>query len=317
MKEKNKLGSFHLKYRSSSLKDIVGNEGTVKVLQSILNRDISDRPHVFLFSGPRGCGKTTMARIMAKEFGISELNLEEIDSGSERGVDTADNIKNSLLYSPMGGEAKGYILDEVHATSNKFQEALLKSLEDTPSHVYFFLCTTDPEKVIKSIRDRCFSFSVSLLGSKDLRRLLESVIVSEHFNDFPKKVVEKISEMEDISPRQALVLLDKVFELETEEEMLEVLVSNLRIEETILSLCRTLLNSSFKWSNVQKLLINLEEDSEKVRIAVFRYMSSVLLKENRKEKLNRAYLVMECFGERFFDGKASLVKACYDVFEGE
>ena len=153
---------LHIDYRPADFDEILGNEETIKSIKSILARD-EDRPHAWMFVGPSGCGKTTLARIVSAALGCppkinkaANLDFQEINTSDMRGIDTAREILKTMNFAPVNTASKCrvYILDECHQATKDFQNSLLKALEDTPDHVYFLLCTTDPSKLLKTIKNR-------------------------------------------------------------------------------------------------------------------------------------------------------------------
>ena len=129
---------LHLDYRPKNLEELFGNKTTVNSLDAIIKRE-DDIPHAFLFAGPSGCGKTTLARIVAGALEVSDRDFVEINAANNRGIETARDILRTMGFKPVSGPVRVYLLDEVHMGTRDFQTALLKALEDTPSHVYFLL----------------------------------------------------------------------------------------------------------------------------------------------------------------------------------
>ena len=127
---------LYRKYRPNALDEMVGNEATIKSLK----KELENGSHTFLMTGPAGCGKTTLARIMAKEVGAGPLSIHEINSAENRGIDTAREVMEQMRFNPSDGNAIVWIFDECHQWLAPVQNAFLKALEDTPAHCYFFLC---------------------------------------------------------------------------------------------------------------------------------------------------------------------------------
>ena len=148
--------SLAVKYRPKRLADFLGNTETVQALRALMERE--EMPHTILFTGPSGTGKTTLARIVARRLQCSEHDLQELNTADFRGIDTIRDVVRNMALCPMSGSCRVWILDEVHQLSKDAQHALLKALEDTPKHVYFLLATTDPAKLLPTIRTRCVTF---------------------------------------------------------------------------------------------------------------------------------------------------------------
>ena len=143
--------SLYLKYRPKDFDEMVGNDETIESLKKLIQKE--DRPHTYLFTGQSGCGKTSAARICANKLGAKGHSIIEINSSNNRGIDTARDIIDQMQYKPLEGNIWVFIIDEIHQTTSVAQNALLKPLEDTTDSAYFFLCTTDPQKLIKPLKN--------------------------------------------------------------------------------------------------------------------------------------------------------------------
>jgi DNA polymerase-3 subunit gamma/tau len=166
-----------LKYRPENFDEFIGHGATVKSIQNNLGR-----VHKYLFHGPRGCGKTSLARLVAKELGVNEdWGLIEIDGADKRGVAEARELKKSVVYGVIGGGNKVYVIDEVHMLTTEAFNTLLKTLEEPPNHVYFILCTTEIGEVPDTIRSRCKAgeFQLGTLLDREINSLLDWVIDEE------------------------------------------------------------------------------------------------------------------------------------------
>jgi DNA polymerase-3 subunit gamma/tau len=145
--------ALYRKYRPQTFSDVVGQEQLV----SLLERAISDKKvsHAYLFCGGRGTGKTTVARIFARDIGSNDEDIIEIDAASNRGIDEIRELRDAVRTSPFSSPYKVYIVDEAHMLTKEAANALLKTLEEPPAHVIFILATTDPEKLPATIVSRC------------------------------------------------------------------------------------------------------------------------------------------------------------------
>lgn len=144
---------LYRKYRPQSFKDVLGQEQVVAALQGALK--LGRLSHAYLFAGPRGTGKTSVARILAREIGTGAADLYEIDAASNRGIDDIRLLREGVAAVPFESRYKVYIIDEVHMLTKEAFNALLKTLEEPPAHVVFILATTEVEKLPETIVSRC------------------------------------------------------------------------------------------------------------------------------------------------------------------
>lgn len=303
-----------LKYRPKSLDEMVGNGETIEILRNLLSgRANQPVPHSILFHGETGCGKTTLARIIAAELGAKGADIREIDSADFRGIDTIRDIRKQSVYRPLEGACRVWILDEVHRLTGDAQSALLKTLEDTPKHVYFILCTTDPQKLLPTIRGRCAEFQVRPLSEKEMKILLRRITKAEG-ESLPKEVYDQIVQDSLGRPRNALQILSKVLAA-SEDKRLSVAKQAAESQSQVIELCRALAGKA-PWKKVANILKELSnEDPERIRRAVLGYFQSILLGGNHSAQ---AAAIMEEFMEPFYNsGRAGLVLACYSVLFGE
>lgn len=307
----NEKMELYRKYRPETLEDMVGNEATIKSLK----KELENGSHTFLMTGPAGCGKTTLARIMAKEVGAGPLSIHEINSAENRGIDTAREVMEQMRFNPSDGDAIVWIFDECHQWLAPVQNAFLKALEDTPSHCYFFLCTTDPQKLIAPLKTRCSIINVKLLSNEEMTYLLKRTARAEKIK-IGNEVYERICEIAQGGSRKGLKLLAKVIYLDNDEERLEVLKAGEDNETPqSIELCRALLAKGTKWPTLAKLLKAIDmSDAEKVRQGVMGYMNAVLL--NGKATAE-AVSAMQAFSsaDTYRNGKQAILVACLDYLD--
>ncbi len=206
-KEKEHNIALYRKYRPSSWGEVIGQDHIVKTIsESLKNGNI---PHAYLLCGPRGTGKTTIARIIASELGTSQNDIYEMDAASNRGIDDIREIKKSVQSLPFDSKYKIYILDEVHMFSKDAWNALLKTIEEPPSYVVFILATTELEKVPETIISRCQSFSLKKPTDEILSQVIESVAKKEDYK-IEDGGSDLIAILADGAFRDALGILQKV-----------------------------------------------------------------------------------------------------------
>lgn len=304
--------ALYNKYRPDNFDDVVGNKAAIESLRNAFEKE--DHAHVFLLTGPSGTGKTTAARIMATELEAGEMDIREINSSSNRGIDTAREIKDQMMRLPMDGDCIVYIIDEVHKATADFQNAMLKPCEDTPEHVYFFFCTTNPQKMIAALKNRCTTVALKSLPAKQIMLVLRRVVKLEEF-DIEADMLLDIADASDGSPRKALVLLEKVMSVD-EWALRNTVILMAGVDENdpeVIELCRNLLDKNNGWPDVAEVLKKLKEggkldDSERVRYAVMGYMSAVLLNGKTNP---RAIAALEAFSEPTYNnGKYGIYLAC-------
>lgn len=310
---------LHIDCRPATLDAVIGNDGIKEAIKAKFlptEGGLYDPPHSVLFVGPSGCGKTTLARIVAGMLGCSPSDIQEFNSSNTRGIDTIREIAQNSMYAPMSGKVKVYILDEVHRMTKDAQNALLKLLEDTPKHVFFLLATTDPEMLIKAILTRCMKFEVKSLANPQMLTLLKETVVNAGISltDFSDKVLNLIVKTAEGCPRQAMILLDSVIDIEDEEKALDAVSAATATATDSIELCRLLLTTNKgRWNDAKFYLKNLMDDPEKTRYGILGYMNSVLLSDNCKDT-DHVSLVIDCFIESFmYSGKAGLTNAVYNA----
>ena len=218
--------ALYRKYRPETFENVVGQKHIIKtLLNAIENNKVA---HAYIFSGPRGTGKTTTAKLLAKALNCSNENkpcnecadckailegthpdIIEIDAASNNGVDEVRELIEKVKYAPIQGKFKVYIIDEVHMMTPGAFNALLKTLEEPPEHVVFILATTDVHKVIPTVLSRCQRFDFSKINFEDIKQRVTEILNLENIT-FEEGVPSLVAELADGGMRDALSILDQV-----------------------------------------------------------------------------------------------------------
>lgn len=220
--------TLYRKWRPQTFEDVVGQEHIVRTLTNALKDNRV--AHAYIFSGPRGTGKTSIAKILAKSLNCAEgptpkpcnkcascleitagtgLDVIEIDAASNRGIDEIRDIREKVKFMPAGGGTKIYIIDEVHMLTPEAFNALLKMLEEPPAHVVFILATTEPHKVLQTILSRCQRFDFRRLKTDELAGRLREIAKAEGI-DIDDESVALISKQARGGMRDAVSTLDQL-----------------------------------------------------------------------------------------------------------
>ena len=217
--------ALYRKYRPKTFEDVVGQKVIIKTLEnSIANDRIS---HAYLFTGPRGTGKTSIAKIFAKVINChnrqnftpcnncvsctqtQNIDIIEMDAASNNGVDEIREIRDKVNLVPSFGKYKVYIVDEVHMLSNQAFNALLKTLEEPPSHVIFILATTEPYKIPETILSRCQRYDFKKISENDIFERIKYICKEEKI-EIEDEAIELIAKVSDGGLRDSISLLDQL-----------------------------------------------------------------------------------------------------------
>lgn len=297
---------LYRKYRPQKLEEVVGQEHIKKALRNAIELDKIS--HAYLFTGPRGTGKTSTARIFAKSLNCKEgptinpcgvcenciditnstpMDVIEIDAASNRKVEDAQNILEKVMYAPVNSRYKIYIIDEVHMLSTTAFNALLKTLEEPPKNVIFILATTEVHKVLDTIKSRCQRFDFKRITTDDIVKHLRYIADNEKIN-ITDDALFTIAKNSAGGMRDSIALLDQLSVLDGEEAISTDDINNLlgRLSfDTLNSLADKIVNS-----NPQGAIEDLEKiynsGNEPVQILtnLMDYLKNLLIIKNcRKE----------------------------------
>ena len=256
--------ALYRKYRPQNFEDVVGQDKIIKVINNaILNEKIS---HAFLFSGPRGTGKTTTAKIIAKMVNCQNLTVNgpcnkcencinflssndivEIDAASNNGVDEIRELRDKVNLVPSNSRYKVYIIDEVHMLTTSAFNALLKTLEEPPHHAIFILATTEPYKIPLTVASRCQKFQFNKIDDDSIVKKLKQISNNEGI-DITEEAMYEISRLADGGLRDAINLLDQLTAYKSEKITIEDVYK---------------VNGSVSYSDLYELLISIKNNNKK------------------------------------------------------
>lgn len=302
---------LYKKYRPTKLKNVVGQVAAVDQIETFLKDD--SVPHTILFTGPSGCGKTTLARILVKELKCGKVDFIEHNAAKMRGIDDIRSIENRMHASPIDGDCRIWLIDECHQLTGAAQDSFLKALEDTPEHVYFFLATTDPQKLKKTIKTRCTEVKVQEMSYCAMQLMIKHVTKKEDIK-LRSETTEKIISIAQGSARKGLVLLNSIMGVKLLKKQIAVLDSG-DTEAKAIEVARLLMNKKTQWPEMGKLLKDLKaggEDPEGIRRMILGYMASVTL--NSQQQGQRCSDIFETFRDNYYDTNFSgLVFNCFEI----
>ena len=249
-----------IKYRPKTFKDVVGQEAVTSTLENAINK--GKLGQALLFSGPRGVGKTTCARILAKKINFDEdenndysFNIFELDAASNNGVENMRNLNEKVRVPPRIGNYKIYIIDEAHMLTIDAFNAFLKTLEEPPDHVVFILATTEKSKILPTVLSRCQIYDFKRISVLDIKKKLEAILLEQEIK-FDDEALFLIAESSDGSLRDGLQILDRMINFCDNNLSINKVSKNLNIigSELYLNICDKIIEK-----NISEVLIGIDK----------------------------------------------------------
>lgn len=295
-----------VKYRPREWEQVFGHEDIVASLKRAL--ESSTHPHAFLFTGPSGIGKTTMARIIAKYI---HAEIVELDAATHTGVDSMRELVDLGQHRPLGGSGNRLIiLDEAHMLSRSSFNAILKMLEEPPAHLYIALCTTELQRIPETIQTRTFLVPLRPLRDNDIEDLV--IMVSELENwTVPDDIFREIIKAATGQPRKALTILQGVVGVKSLQEASRI-INLIDAQEPLLELCRLMIGGKVAWNKVQPVLTAIDDQEfEAAQLMVGGYFAKVMVNGESEAQARKAWTFLEAltYPSSTFDRKLAFLSA--------
>lgn len=286
---------LQIKYRPRSLKEFIGNTSVVKAISEDFHN--GRLKHCIMFIGESGVGKTTLSYIISKTLlQCHEVSIREINAADARGIDDVRDIIKDVSTRPILGENKVFIIDEAHQLTKDAQNALLKPLEnERNSHVYWIFCTTNPNSIIKTIKNRCTQYTLGTLSTREIIEALRPIIEAEQIN-IPEPILKIIVSRANGIPREAVKLLDQ-FRYAKDKSEVEQVIKEFGTETDEFENLAKFLKQP--WSKIgPKLKLLYEKKSpEAIRIGLLSYYSICLENSSNPEEMNLYSTIMASLWE--------------------
>lgn len=273
---------FDIKYRPKKFSEIIGNK---EAISYFINNPSTEWPRTHLISGPSGVGKTTLARVISNNL-CDKLSTIEIDTAQDRGIDMMRSLIKDSYRRPLKGDKKVYIFDEFHQSTKEAQQALLKITEEPPKGVYFIFCSTDPNKIVVTIRRRCHKTNLLELSNNELALILKKIAEKENieWTETLKKIGKLIVSASEGSAREAVKLFERLYKCDSIDRAEKILQVYQEEDKSLYPLFLAVLKG-----DLDGMIENLPNTNfESVRIAIARMLANKV----RKDKNPAHYIYM-------------------------
>lgn len=287
-----------VRLRPKTLEEVIGQDAVVKSLAKQLSGN--SVPHAYLFTGPSGVGKTTLARILAKQSDCDDQNILEVDAATNSGVDNMRTVTQMAQYRGIGTRPNKFIIvDEAHALSRATFQSLLLSIEEPPPHVFWALCTTESDKIPTTIKTRCAAYDLKPVDWEVLQEYLVSIVSQENL-EVSEELCGLISRRADGSVRQAVQWLSMVSGVTDKAEINEILETAEDNVEAIDIAKALVTGRGITWkAMVQKVQSLGKTNPESVRIVVVNYIGACLLRTENEKEVTRLLNILQTFSTPF------------------
>ena len=287
--------NLQIQYRPKSLNEFIGHESTVNLIRE--DHKKNNLSHTIMLVGESGTGKTTLAYIIASNLlQCNKQVIKEINAADARGIDEVRDITRDLGTRPLIGDNKVFIIDEAHQLTTPAQNALLKPLEsEHNTHVYFIFCTTNPNSIIKTIKNRCTTYALGSLSVREIVDVLRPILKAESIN-LPEDIIKLIVTKADGIPRQAVKLLDQLRNVSNKTEAERILKEFGTNYEEFDNLAKFLRKP---WSKIgPKLSVLYEKKApESIRMGLLAYYSVCLQNCSNPQEAEEFCNIMEIMND--------------------
>lgn len=305
---------LYRRVRPTEFGQVVGQDQAVALLKSKLESEES-LPHIVLFAGPSGIGKTTLAYIAAKAVGcdMSVANFSEVNAADVRGIDSIREVASVMDMAPMGGKARVWLFDEIVQWPKATQQASLTYLEKCPKHVWMFFCTSDTTGLLPTFLGRCFVINLKALSDDAIKKVLSYALKDEDVSICTPELFHLITTKAEGNARKALQLLEAALSTQDRQEQLDLVgISTIKEEEKVEFLAVALLKRE-RWATIVKILDGVKTDAEMetLRRQLLAYACKVLVGGGANTRFARG--LIEFFRYSWSEvGRAGMYAAAFD-----